>query len=63
MNLKAFMTLAWYIMVVGRETNDLWLTCNWFNQNIISLIVVKFENNNYLFWTCFNHKGNEIYYN
>jgi len=35
--------LMWYKMIVGWKTCDLWLTCNWFNQNIKSLSNVKFE--------------------
>jgi hypothetical protein len=27
-------TFMWYIMIVDWKTCDLWLTCNWFNQNI-----------------------------
>jgi len=43
MNFKVFKTLVGYIMIVGWETCDLSLTCNWFNQNIKSLSNVEFE--------------------
>jgi len=42
-NFKGFKTLVWYILIVGWETYDLWLTYNWSNLNIKSLRNVKFE--------------------
>jgi hypothetical protein len=30
--------VVWYLLIIGQKTCDLWLTCNWFNQNINSLL-------------------------
>jgi len=38
----SFKTFMWYIIIVGWETCDLQLTCNWFNQNIKSFNNVNF---------------------
>jgi hypothetical protein len=33
----------WYIVIIGWETYDLWLTCDWFNQKNKALNNLKFE--------------------